>query len=61
MDASTYIALVVATANWQHGSAQCLSGKELIGYNFLSVTKDGFVPVSVQPAFEARLGDVIFQ
>jgi hypothetical protein len=61
MDASTYIALAIATANWQHESAQCLSGKELIGYNFLSVTKDGFVPVSVQPAFEDRLGGVIFQ
>jgi hypothetical protein len=60
-DASAYIALADATADWQHGSAQCLSGKDLSGYDFLSVTKDGFVPVSVQPASEARLGDVIFQ
>jgi hypothetical protein len=46
-DASAYVALADATANWQHGSTQCLSGKDLSGYNFLSVTKDRFVPVSV--------------
>ena len=59
--ASAYIALADVMADWQHGSPQCLSGKDLSGYDFLSVTKDGFVPVSVQPASEARLGDVIFQ
>jgi hypothetical protein len=31
-----------------------------MGYNFLSVTKDGFVPIFVQSASEARLDDVIF-
>jgi hypothetical protein len=31
------------------------------GYEFLSITKDGFVPVSVQLASEALLGDVGFQ
>jgi hypothetical protein len=48
-DASAYIAL----ADWQHGSVQCLSGKDLTGYDFFSVSKDGFVPVSVQPASRA--------
>jgi hypothetical protein len=38
-DALAYIALADATADWQHGSAQCLSGKDLTGYNFLSVSK----------------------
>jgi hypothetical protein len=51
-DASAYIALVNATVDWQHGSAQCLSGKDLTGYDFFSISKDGFVPVSVQPASE---------
>jgi hypothetical protein len=60
-DASADIALANATTDWQHGNAQCLSGKDLTGYDFLSVSKDGFVPVSVQPAFRARLGDVVFQ
>jgi hypothetical protein len=60
-DALAYIDLADATSDWRHGSTQCLSGKDLTCYDFLSVTKDGFMPVSVQPASEARLGDVIFQ
>jgi hypothetical protein len=52
-DALAYIALGDASADWQHGSAQCLSGRDLLGYNFLSLTRDGFVPLSVQ------LGSVI--
>jgi hypothetical protein len=61
VDASTYIALADATADWQHGSAQCLSGKDLTCYDFLSVSKEGFAPLSVKPASEARLGNVVFQ
>jgi hypothetical protein len=49
-DASVYIALADATTDWQHGSAQCLSGKDFLGYDFLSISKDGFVPVSIKPA-----------
>jgi hypothetical protein len=60
-DASTYIALADATADWQHGSAQCLLGNDLIGYKFLTVSKEGFVPVSVKPTFEAQLSNVVFQ
>jgi hypothetical protein len=58
---SAYIALADATADWQHGSAQCLSGKDLTGYDFLSVSKEGFMPVFVKLASEARLGNVVFQ
>jgi hypothetical protein len=61
VDVSAYIALANAIADWQYGSARCLSGRDLIGYDFLSVSKEGFVPVSVKPAFEARLGNVVFQ
>jgi hypothetical protein len=61
LNALAYIALADATVNWQHGSAQCLSRKDLRGYDFLSVSKEGFVPMSVKPAFEARLGNVVFQ
>jgi hypothetical protein len=60
-DASAYIALADATADWKHGSAQCLSRKDLTGYEFLSVSNEGFVPMSVKPASEARLGNVVFQ
>jgi hypothetical protein len=61
VDASAYIALTDATTDWQHGNAQYLSKKDVTGYDFLSVIKDRFVPMYVQPASEARLGDVIFQ
>jgi hypothetical protein len=60
-DVSAYITLANATADWKHGSAQCLSRKDLTGYDFLSVYKEGFVPVSVKPASEARLDSVVFQ
>jgi hypothetical protein len=61
VDASAYIDLTYATANWQHGGAQCLSGRDLIGYDFLSVSNEGFVPVFVKLAFEAQLSNVVFQ
>jgi hypothetical protein len=60
-DASTYIALADALADWQHRGVQCLSGRDILGYDFLSVSKDGFVPVSIQLASEVRLGDVGFR
>jgi hypothetical protein len=60
VDASAYIALVDTTADWQHGSTQCLLGKDLTGYDFLSISKDEFVPMSVQSASETRLGGVVF-
>jgi hypothetical protein len=43
-DVSAYIALPDATADWQHESAQYLSRKDLTCYDFLSVSKEGFVP-----------------
>jgi hypothetical protein len=60
-DVSTYIALAVAIIDWQHGSVQCLSWKDLSSYDFLRITKDGFILVSVQPTSEAQLRDVVFQ
>jgi hypothetical protein len=60
-DVSAYIALADATTDWQHGGTQCLSGRDLTGYDFLSVSKEGFVPVSMKLAFEARLSNVVFQ
>jgi hypothetical protein len=60
-DTSDYIALADARTNWHHRSTQCLSGKDLTGYDFLSISKDGFVSVSVQSASEARLGGVVLQ
>jgi hypothetical protein len=60
-DASTYIALADATADYKHGSAQCLSGNDLTCSDILSVSKEGFVPMSVKPTFKAQLSNVVFQ
>jgi hypothetical protein len=38
-----------------------MSGKDLIGYDFLSISKEGFVPMSIKLASKARLGNVVFQ
>jgi hypothetical protein len=32
---------------------ECLSGKDMTGYDYISVGKDGFVPISVKPAIGA--------
>jgi hypothetical protein len=58
---STYITLADAMADWQHGSVWCLSGRDLTCYDFLSVFKEGFVPMFVKPTSEAQLGNVVFQ
>jgi hypothetical protein len=34
----------LAAWKWHH---TCLSGNDLTGYNFLSISKDGFVPMSM--------------
>jgi hypothetical protein len=60
-DTSAYIALADVTTDWQHESAQCLSGRDLTGYDFLSVFKEEFVPVSIKLASEAQHGNVVFQ
>jgi hypothetical protein len=60
VDASAYITLADVMADWKHGTAQCLSGKDLTCYNFLSVSKEGFVPMSVKPTSEARHGNAVF-
>jgi hypothetical protein len=59
-DASACIALANAMADWQHGSTQCLSVRDLTGCDFLSVSKDGFVPVSIKSASGAWHSDVVF-
>jgi hypothetical protein len=61
VDTLAYIALADATADWQHGSAQCPSRKDLTCYDFLNISKEGFVPMYVKLASEARLSNVVFQ
>jgi hypothetical protein len=61
VDVSASIAITDAMTDWQHGSTQCLSEKDLTSYDFFSVSKDGFMSVSVQLIFETRLRGVVFQ
>jgi hypothetical protein len=32
------------------GKMECSSGKDLTGYDYIIIGKDGFVPISVKPA-----------
>jgi hypothetical protein len=32
---------------------ECLSDKDLMGYDYISIDKDGFIPISVKPAISA--------
>jgi hypothetical protein len=61
VDALAYIALADASVDWQHWGAQCLSGRDLTCYDFLSVSKEGFVPMFIKLDSEAQLGNVVFQ
>ena len=54
-DESACIALADSLVDWQHPNATCLSGRDFTGFDFLSATRDGFVPVSLKPIAANRL------
>ena len=58
-DTSAFIAMADASANWQHGDIQCLSGLDLTSFDFVSVTNGSFVPIVVKPAAAVRLDNVM--
>jgi hypothetical protein len=39
----------VDSLSWTHYSIKCLSGQDISDCDFVSVSKDGFIPVSVKP------------
>jgi hypothetical protein len=46
------VSACVATADsssWSHYDIKCLLGQDILDCNFVSVSKDGFIPVSVKP------------
>jgi hypothetical protein len=59
-DAPAYIALADATVDWQHGGPLMLVRKGSYRLRLLSVSKEGFQPVSVKSVFKAQLSDVVF-
>ena len=57
-DSSACIALTDTSVDWQHGEMRCLTGRDLSDYDYISIGKDGFVPINAQPASIARLNDL---
>jgi hypothetical protein len=47
-DVSACVAMA-DSSSWSHYNIKCLSGQDISDCNFVSVSKDGFVPVSVKP------------
>ena len=56
-DASACVALADAMmVDWQHPEATCLTGRnDLPEFDFLSATKNGFVPIMLKPIGGDRL------
>jgi hypothetical protein len=52
-DEEVCIAVAESQVRILGGKMECLSGKDLMGYDYISVGKDGFVPISVKPAIGA--------
>jgi hypothetical protein len=52
-DEEVCIAMAKSQVNILGGKMECLSDKDLMGYDYISVGKDGFVPISVNPVIGA--------
>jgi hypothetical protein len=37
----------------EEGNMKCLTGTDLTGYDYMSISKDGFVPISVKSTIGA--------
>jgi hypothetical protein len=48
-----YIDVTESQVDIQGGNIKCLTDRDLTGYDYVSVGKDGFVPISVKPAIGA--------
>jgi hypothetical protein len=44
------VAVTDSQVDVQGGRMRCLTGRDLTEYDYVSVGKDGFVPISVKPA-----------
>jgi hypothetical protein len=49
-DEDVCIAVTESQVDIQGGKMKCLTGRDLMGYDYVSVGKDGFVSISVKPA-----------
>jgi hypothetical protein len=52
-DEEVYVSVSKSQVDILGGKMECLSGKDLMGYDYISTSKDGFVPISVKSAIGA--------
>jgi hypothetical protein len=52
-DEDVCIAMTESQVDIQGGKMKCLTSMDLSGYDYVSIGKDGFVPISVKPAIGA--------
>jgi hypothetical protein len=52
-DEEVCIAVAESQVNILGGKMECLSGKDLMRYDYISIGKVGFVPISVKPVIGA--------
>jgi hypothetical protein len=48
-DESAHVAMAESRVDINGGSMQCLTGRDLMDYDYVRVCKDGFVPINVKP------------
>jgi hypothetical protein len=47
-DVSACVAMA-DSSSWSHYNIKCLSGQDILDCDFVSVSKDGFIPISIKP------------
>jgi hypothetical protein len=52
-DQDVCIAVTESQVDIQGRKMKCLTGRDLMGYDYVSVDKDRFVPISVKPTIGA--------
>jgi hypothetical protein len=52
-DEEVCVAMAKSQVDILGGKMECLSDKDMMGYDYISVSKDGFVPISVKPVIGA--------
>jgi hypothetical protein len=52
-DEEVCVVIAESQVNILGGKMECLSGMDLMGYDYVSIGKDGFVPISVKPTIVA--------
>ena len=57
-DNSACIAMTEAAVDWQLGNMQCLTSRDLSDYDYISLGKNGFIPINVHPVDVAQLNNL---